>query len=65
MTMQRPDPINWKMIRISEDTHAVLSEMKRPQESYNKLLTRLVGFYGDMLFDDMKGKWMPIEANVR
>jgi hypothetical protein len=53
------------MLRISNDMHAVLSEMKRPQESYNKLLTRLVGFYGDMLFDDEKDEWMPIEANVR
>lgn len=64
ITMPRRYPIKWKMLRVSEDTHSVLEDLKRPRESYSQAITRLLLFYSHMLYDMEKDEWDPSESSV-
>ena len=52
------------MLRVSEDTHAVLGEMRRPGESFSQAVTRLILVYSEMFYDTEKGEWDPSESSI-
>jgi len=52
------------MLRVSEDTHSVLEDLKRPRESYSQAITRLLLFYSHMLYNMEDGEWISEEPSV-
>ena len=62
--MSRHYPLKWKSVRLTEDTHCVLEDMKRTGESYSQAISRLILFYSHMLYDMDKRQWKPEESSV-
>jgi hypothetical protein len=62
--MPRRYPRKWKMLRVSEDTHAVLGEMRRPGESFSQAITRMIMFYSDLFYDVKTDTWAPSESDI-
>ena len=52
------------MLRVSEDTHSVLEDLKRPRESYGQAITRLLLFYSHLLYDMENEEWIQEESSV-
>ncbi len=51
-------------MRVTEDTHSVLEDMKRPGESYSQAISRLILFYSHMLYDMEQEEWRSEESSV-
>ena len=62
--MPRVYPLKWKSVRLTEDTHAVLQNMKRPNESFSQVISRMMLFYSHMLYDMENEEWRPEEPSV-
>ena len=62
--MPRVYPLKWKSVRLTEDTHCVLEDMKRPNESYSQAISRMMLFYSHILYDMENEEWIPEESNV-